>query len=471
MGKILVADDSSTIQKVVRITLANEPYQLVECMDEDELYKVIAVNDFNLVLLDFNLSNSKTGFQLGSDIKEKCPGAKVMAMLGTFDSVDHNELVNAGIDDSIVKPFESDVFIRKCRALMESSSDQSVDFPEVIEESLVVEEAPSNDDDLSNWEVNSPDVIGDVETSIPDTIEFPPVMESSNDPLAKELESWSMEVPGVIGGDDTGPELPPVIGGNEVEAESEPELELSVAPTDDDLELEEGHELDLDSTSSFDLSKFEEAYEQALPEEKDLAYPDNSNVEEMSEEEILAVGEDDPFEKMETEMVSLDDLEPDTIAEEEISLEVVPGNDLELERDIEDEISEDDIWAVDESTSSSEKPVEESGGGIETNYDLAEEVSFTVTDDNELTDEELEEEIINEGFDENLSLEVETPTAAIDTEEIVAMLKESLAPMIEKIVKEQCAEIIERVAWEVIPDLAENMIKKEIKNISDSLDD
>jgi len=41
--------------------------------------------------------------------------------------------------------------------------------------------------------------------------------------------------------------------------------------------------------------------------------------------------------------------------------------------------------------------------------------------------------------------------------------------MIEEMVKEFCRQSAEKVAWEVIPDLAENLIRKEIKEISDSV--
>lgn len=447
MGKVLVADDSSTIQKVVRITLANEPFQLIECMDEDELNKVLPVNEFNLVLLDFNLSNSKTGFQLGAEVKEKCPGAKVMAMLGTFDTVDPAELVAAGIDDSIVKPFESDVFISKCRALIESEITDGTESIEIPLEIVTEDESPLETEILDNWEVNSPDIISDQSSNVTDEIVMPPVMQNS-DPLASELESWSMEVPGVIDGSDTGPELPPVIKGSD-----------------------EFVKLDLDSTSPFDLKKFEDTHDQAIPEEGDLAYPDNSNVEDMSEEEILAVGEIDPFSNMSTEMVSLDDLEPDAEEEEDdelISFEAIDeGNPEILEKDIEDDNSDDDIWEVDEDGSISDQPIEESGGGIETNLHLAEEVSFQASEE-VLSDDDIENELISDPlFEEEVS---DVQEISIDTTEIVEQLKEALTPMIEKIVKEQCAQVIERVAWEVIPDLAENLVKKEIRSITDSID-
>ena len=57
----------------------------------------------------------------------------------------------------------------------------------------------------------------------------------------------------------------------------------------------------------------------------------------------------------------------------------------------------------------------------------------------------------------------------VDQDQLVEKLKIALRPMIEEMVKEFCRESAEKVAWEVIPDLAENLIRKEIKEISDSL--
>jgi len=57
-------------------------------------------------------------------------------------------------------------------------------------------------------------------------------------------------------------------------------------------------------------------------------------------------------------------------------------------------------------------------------------------------------------------------------------LRPSLEGMIQNIVKEtlesalknQCGDSVDRIAWEVIPDLAENLIRDELKKITDSLD-
>ena len=54
-------------------------------------------------------------------------------------------------------------------------------------------------------------------------------------------------------------------------------------------------------------------------------------------------------------------------------------------------------------------------------------------------------------------------------EKLQAELTEKLTPIVEEYAKEYCKNSIEKIAWEIIPDLAENIIKKEIQKISDSI--
>ncbi len=54
--KILVADDSPTIQKVISITLSEEPFEIDECLNTKDLFEYIDEEDYSLLLLDINLS-------------------------------------------------------------------------------------------------------------------------------------------------------------------------------------------------------------------------------------------------------------------------------------------------------------------------------------------------------------------------------------------------------------------------------
>ena len=53
--KVLLADDSLTIQKVIRITLAGQPYDIVDCATEEELFKKLPEVQPKIVFLDFKI--------------------------------------------------------------------------------------------------------------------------------------------------------------------------------------------------------------------------------------------------------------------------------------------------------------------------------------------------------------------------------------------------------------------------------
>ena len=54
--KVLVAEDSLTVQKVINFTLESEPFNLDYCKDEEELFSKFKKGAYNLVFLDMNLS-------------------------------------------------------------------------------------------------------------------------------------------------------------------------------------------------------------------------------------------------------------------------------------------------------------------------------------------------------------------------------------------------------------------------------
>ena len=110
--KIIVADDSQTIQKVIKITFGNRKYDLVPCLTEAELLDNLS-DDISLVLLDFSLSETKSGYELGKLVKSKNAGVPIMALLGTFDTVDEDSFRASGYSDKVVKPFETEKFVSR----------------------------------------------------------------------------------------------------------------------------------------------------------------------------------------------------------------------------------------------------------------------------------------------------------------------------------------------------------------------
>ena len=195
--KILVADDSPTVQKVIEITLSNSDCELVQISSEEKLFECLDNNSFDLILLDFSLSEGHDGYQLSRLIKEKIPSSKVIAMLTSFDSPKNEDLSEAGIDDTIVKPFDSEEFVQKCYKLTGEG----------------LNNASSSDDE---WVVdNPPSAENVIEFSTEAEFQEKPVLDaptssedSSSGAFNEELRGWGMEVPEIIDGANKSVKIP-----------------------------------------------------------------------------------------------------------------------------------------------------------------------------------------------------------------------------------------------------------------------
>lgn len=117
--RILLADDSITIQKVISITFASEDYDLEVVGDGDTAMQKARELKPDLIMADVAMPG-KTGYEVCSAVKND-PGLKdtpVLLLAGTFEPLNRDEAMKAGADDSIVKPFESQELLDKVRDLL-----------------------------------------------------------------------------------------------------------------------------------------------------------------------------------------------------------------------------------------------------------------------------------------------------------------------------------------------------------------
>jgi CheY-like chemotaxis protein len=284
-SKVLVADDSPTIQKVIDITLASEACTLDQALSVEQLFEQIEASQYNLILLDFCLADEMNGFDLAKKILQESPESSIIMMFGTFDVYEESQLVEAGVYDKIVKPFDGKKFITLCRQIFRLEQVQEpepVPEPEQVREpepepepeqlqgpeaahasdqakSIVSEfDDDDGDEDSSPYSPNIELVEGDVVAEIaglsedeesigsdwcvdapsPSPEEISPADEpeatndsltESEDPLLQEVEGWGFSVPGVIGSDERDQlvgEVPAVIEDDVVEAEDRGQEQL-----------------------------------------------------------------------------------------------------------------------------------------------------------------------------------------------------------------------------------------------------
>ena len=125
--KILVADNSITIQKIVAMAFENEDAVVEgvskgkDALDRMETFKP------DIVLADVDMQDL-TGFDLSQKIKNdpKFNAVKVLLLASDFEDFNKNLFDSSGADDHISKPFKSEDIIKKVVDLLSEKSPNSI---------------------------------------------------------------------------------------------------------------------------------------------------------------------------------------------------------------------------------------------------------------------------------------------------------------------------------------------------------
>ena len=117
--KLLLADDSITIQKVVELVLSEEDFHIKAVSNGNDALSQVEVFNPDVVLADIEMPGMN-GYQLCDKIKKNRATAHISVLLlaGAFEPLDEELAKNVGADDYIVKPFESQELISKINAVL-----------------------------------------------------------------------------------------------------------------------------------------------------------------------------------------------------------------------------------------------------------------------------------------------------------------------------------------------------------------
>lgn len=118
--KLLLADDSITIQKVVGIIFAGEDYQLA-IVDNGDAALTKARETMPDVLLVDAVMPGRTGYEVCEEVRRdpSLQGVPILLLTGAFEPFDEEKARQCGADDFISKPFESQHLIDKVMSLAE----------------------------------------------------------------------------------------------------------------------------------------------------------------------------------------------------------------------------------------------------------------------------------------------------------------------------------------------------------------
>ncbi len=142
--KLLLADDSVTMQKVVELILADEGFEIKAAMNGEEALTIIPSFEPNIILADVDMPKVN-GYQLCEKIKQD-PSTfhtPVILLVGAFEPFDENLAKQVKADDFLIKPFESKELVGKVYAVLKSTASAGHGVP--VTEAVEAEEAPEED--------------------------------------------------------------------------------------------------------------------------------------------------------------------------------------------------------------------------------------------------------------------------------------------------------------------------------------
>jgi CheY-like chemotaxis protein len=144
MGKkILLADDSITIQKVIELTFSDEDFDVVTVGNGRLALEKMAEVRPDIVLCDI-IMPEKDGYDVCEQIKHdpKYAHVPVLLLTGAFEPFDQERAARAGYDGSLAKPFEPETLIAKVKELLSRAPAQAVPLPSTAPPSVVPFQRP-----------------------------------------------------------------------------------------------------------------------------------------------------------------------------------------------------------------------------------------------------------------------------------------------------------------------------------------
>lgn len=119
--RVLVADDSTTIQKVIKIAFARHPLEVVEASSFAEALSSCARRLPQLLILDATLPGAQ-GPRDFKKLREDAGGVPVILFIGSYDAVDEGAFRAVGIHNILKKPFDSASLVQMVEDLLQMNS-------------------------------------------------------------------------------------------------------------------------------------------------------------------------------------------------------------------------------------------------------------------------------------------------------------------------------------------------------------
>src|SRR5947209_3139631 len=129
--RILLADDSITIQKVVELTLSDGDYEVTAVNNGNNAIQKLSEMRPDIILSDI-IMPEKNVYEVCEFVKShpEYRTIPVILLTGTFEPFDPDRADKAGCDAVVTKPFESQSLIHKVEELIQQSENAPAEEPE-----------------------------------------------------------------------------------------------------------------------------------------------------------------------------------------------------------------------------------------------------------------------------------------------------------------------------------------------------
>ena len=117
--RLLLADDSVTIQRVIELTFADEGIEVVSVGDGLQAIDRLSAERFDVVLADVGMPGAD-GFAVAAHVQSRpdLAGLPVILLSGAFDTVDQARVDAVKAAGVLAKPFEPQMVIAKVREVL-----------------------------------------------------------------------------------------------------------------------------------------------------------------------------------------------------------------------------------------------------------------------------------------------------------------------------------------------------------------
>jgi CheY-like chemotaxis protein len=128
--RLLLADDSVTIQRVIELTFADEDIEVIAVGDGQMAIDRLETDPPDIVLADVDMPK-RDGYEVAAYVKTrpKLAHIPVVLLTGAFEPVDEARAAEAGSSDVLAKPFEPQMVINRVKQLLGKKREETHDAP------------------------------------------------------------------------------------------------------------------------------------------------------------------------------------------------------------------------------------------------------------------------------------------------------------------------------------------------------